>query len=157
MKKLLFITVILSGLFFTSCNKYNKGGEYKLSKYAGFKEVDRTLSLQMIDHYINSPLVDHTIANSIWRINLTREDKRWMINDKKTIEIVYFFAAYLPNYSDGSMVNKPTVLLQLKKANKDKTDSSYIYYDIRLPLNSLSSLRTKPPICPPPPCVAPES
>lgn len=143
MKKLLFIIAMLC-IFLISCNK-----NFYTKAKIGFNDVDSILANNMINHFNNSPLVSHVKGSSLRRINLTKDEMKWLTRESRTKYVNFFLAAYLPTDDNVADRNQYTVLFQLKKENsKDISKFIYEYYDASKPLNTA---RVKP-ICPPPPC-----
>lgn len=150
MKQLFFIAIIFSIIFISSCNKSLTSNGNGFNQINGFDSVSRPIAIQMIKHYIDTPIVDHTLDSTIMRIYLTRGDMKWLIKNKKTAEVNLFFAAYLSSNSDPAVRHKPTILFQQKKYINGGADSVFTYYDISKPSGTALYITRR--ICPQPPC-----
>lgn len=144
-----FYLLICSGIFLASC-KSHKAPEIP------FKQVPNDTASLMWKKYNNQPPLADTNYREVPRMygfdaetleSFTEESK-----DGDVVEVNFMIAAYL---DDRPVYLKNTVLMQIVREKEKK--KYYYFYDLRQPLNAMSTTKGGGlPLCPPPPdCVPP--
>jgi len=141
MKKTIFLLAIFSITMVSCNNNVLPPPDKKMAMPSGFAEADsipRVVAIDMIHHYLDTILVDHSLHAITKQASLYNSDlfKFFAINNITRIKLLA--AAYLDTDSIVARRNKVTVLVQLKQGYH----SDYYYYDIQ----TLGDGR----ICPPP-------
>jgi hypothetical protein len=144
MKKTFFIITILSFTLF-ACKNPLKPDPSKATA-SNFKVADSipgTVAQNMITHYLDTTLVNHSLDAIVKQVSLYNSDLYGIFDKLSTkshpvTRLRLLMAAYLDTDSIIARRNQVTVLLQVKQ----NYSSNYYYYDVQ----SFGDAR----LCPPP-------
>ena len=139
MKKTTILFTIIACITLFACNPLKPSSAAVQSSFHAADSIPGTVALDMISHFLDTVLVDHSLDSMIKQASLYNSDLYKIFKRKKITRIRLLAAAYLNTDTIVYRRNKLTVLVQLKKGY----DSDYYYYDIQ----DFGDGR----ICPPPP------
>ena len=144
MKQTTILFTIIACVTLYACNPLKPSSAAVQSGFHAADSIPGTVALDMINHFHDTVLVDHSPDSSIMQATLQNSDLHKIFKMKNITRIRLLAAAYLNTDPIIYRRNKLTVLVQLKQGY----NSDYFYYDIQ----SLGDGR----ICPPPPGCAPQ-
>lgn len=145
MKKTTILLTIIACITLYACNPLKPSNAAVQSNFHAIDSIPGTVALEMINHFLDTVLVDHSHDSMIKQATLYNSDLHKIFKIKQITRIRLLAAAYLNTDAIVSRRNKLTVLVQLKQGY----NSDYYYYDIQ----SFGDGR----LCPPPPgCSAQE-
>jgi|SRR4030095_2295916 hypothetical protein len=138
MKKTTILFTIIACITLFACNPLKPSSAAVPSSFHAADSIPGTVALDMINHFLDTVLVDHSLDSNILQATLQNSDLYKIFKMKKITRIRLLAAAYLNTDTIIYRRNKLTVLVQLKKGY----NSDYYYYD----LQDLGDGR----LCPPP-------
>ena len=138
MKKTTILFTIIACITLFACNPLKPSSAAVQSSFHATDSIPGTVALEMINHFHDTVLVDHSLDSVIRQATLQNSDLHKIFKMKNITRIRLMDAAYLNTDPLVHRRNKLTVLVQLKKGY----NSDYYYYDIQ----SFGDGR----ICPPP-------
>ena len=144
MKQTTILFTIIACITLFACNPLKPSNAAVQSNFHPVDSIPGIVALDMINHFHDPVLVDHSLDSMIMQATLQNSDLHKIFKMKNITRIRLLAAAYLNTDSIIARRNKPTVLVQLKQGY----NSDYYYYDIQ----SFGEDR----ICPPPPGCAPQ-
>ena len=139
MKQTTILFTIIACITFFACNPLKPSTAATPSNFNAADSIPGPVALDMMNHFHDTVLVDHSLDSNIRHATLQNSDLYKIFKMKNITRIRLLAAAYLNTDAIVSRRNKLTVLVQLKKGY----NSDYYYYDIQ----SFGDGR----ICPPPP------
>ena len=143
MKQTTILFTIIACVTLFACNPLKPGNAAVQSSFHPVDSIPGIVALDMITHFHDPLLVNHSLDSMIMQATLQNSDLHKIFKMKNITRVRLLAAAYLNTDSVIARRNKPTVLVQLKQGY----NSDYYYYDIQ----SFGDGR----ICPPPPgCAA---
>ena|SRR6187200_321558 len=134
----ILITIIACITFFACKNPLKPGSQAQPSNFIATDSIPGIIADSMIIHFLDTVLVDHSLASIIRQTTLQNSDLDKIFKIKGITRLRLFAAAYLNSDSVVARRNKLTVLVQLKQGY----NSNYYYFDAQ----DLGPNR----ICPPP-------
>ena len=138
MKKTTILLAITCITFFFGCNPLKPGPLATTSSFVKADSIPGTIAEAMIDHFLDTVLVDHSQDSLIKQVTLHNSDLNKIFKMKNITRIRLLAAAYLNTDPIVGRRNRLTMLVQLKQGY----NSNYYYYDVR----DLGEAR----LCPPP-------
>ena len=138
MKKTTILLAIACITFFFGCNPLKPGPLATTSGFVAADSIPGSVAGDMIAHFLDTVLVDHSHDSLIRQVTLHNSDLNKIFKMKDITRIRLLAAGYLNTDPIVSRRNKLTVLVQLKQGY----NSNYYYYDAR----DLGDGR----LCPPP-------
>ena len=138
MKKTTIILTIIACITLFACNPLKPSNAAVQSNFHAIDSIPGIVALDMIDHFHDTVLVDHSLDSMIMQATLQNSDLHKIFKMNNITRIRLLAAAYLNTDTIVYRRNKLTVLVQLKQGY----NSDYYYYDIQ----SFGDGR----ICPPP-------
>src|SRR6187402_1722060 len=138
MKHTTILFTIIACITLLACNPLKPSSAAVQSSFHATDSIPGTIAVDMINHFLNTVLVDHSLDSIIKQATLYNSDLNKIFKMKNITRIRLLAAAYLNTDSIIARRNKLTVLVQLKQGY----NSDYYYYDIQ----SFGDNR----LCPPP-------
>jgi|SRR5215203_3098357 len=138
MKQTTFLFTIITCITLFACNPLKPSNAAVHSDFHAIDSIPGTVALDMINHFLDPVLVDHSLDSIIKQATLYNSDLDKIFKIKHITRIRLLAAAYLNTDTIVYRRNKLTVLVQLKQGY----NSDYYYYDIQ----SFGDGR----LCPPP-------
>ena len=133
---LLFIIACIT--LFACKNPLKPGPQAATSNFVAADSIPGSVAEDMIDHFLDTVLVNHSLDSIIRQVTLHNSDLNKIFKMDNITRIRLLAAAYLDTDSIIARRNKLTVLVQLKQGY----NSNYYYYDSQ----DLGDNR----LCPPP-------
>jgi hypothetical protein len=127
MKHTTILVTLIACVIFFACNPLKPSNSAVESHFHAADSIPGTVALDMINHFLDTVLVDHSLDSNILQATLQNSDLYKIFKMKKITRIRLLAAAYLNTDTIIYRRNKLTVLVQLKKGY----NSDYYYYDIQ--------------------------
>lgn len=138
MKHTTILLTIIACITLFACNPLKPSNAAVQSSFHATDSIPGTVALEMINHFHDTVLVNHSLDSMIMQATLQNSDLHKIFKIKNITRIRLLAAAYLNTDPIVYRRNKLTVLVQLKQGY----NSDYYYYDIQ----SFGDGR----LCPPP-------
>ena len=139
MKQTTILFTMIACITLYACNPLKPSNAAVQSNFHDIDSIPGIVALDMINHFHDTVLVDHSLDSMIMQATLQNSDLHKIFKMNNITRIRLLAAAYLNTDPIIARRNKATVLVQLKQGY----NSDYYYYDIQ----SFGDGR----ICPPPP------